>query len=361
MKQMNRFGFLAIGLSLCLLPLFGCGGGGGDVDPQPTPSPTPTPTPPPGGGSYRLKSLVPDALMSKNTQANAITADGTLQGGVSYTTTADPHALVWNSSPNVMVDMGPGEVRALEADVQIGFTGTEGQSSERATLWRGSEASRVELHPAGYSTSHAVGGDATIQVGRARTVDSVSHAMLWRGTAASAVDLHSAAYSLTRAYDGDTNTQVGTGRIGSVEHALLWRGTPGSLVDMGPGIAWAVSGDTQVGQGVSGGMTHALLWKGTEASKVDLHPAGFDQSYAFGVNGTRQVGYGSVTGGGLHAIVWSGTAASAVDLHPFTQSFLINGAPPTSSFASGIDNNGNIVGSVRGTNGRNYAVIWERI
>ncbi|MGC4047788.1 MAG: hypothetical protein QM758_28675 [Armatimonas sp.] len=360
MKLSRRWGILATGLSLISISLIGCGGGDGTIDPDPTPTPTPTPTPG-GGSSYRLKSLVPDALMTKNTKANAINADGTLQGGVSYTTTADPHALVWNSSPNVMVDMGPGEVRALEADVQIGFTGTESMPSERAVLWRGSEASRVELHPAGYSSSHAVGGDATIQVGRARTIAGDSHAMLWRGTAASAVDLHSAAYSLTRAYGGNATTQVGNGRLNSVEHALLWHGTPESLVDMGPGIAWAVSGDTQVGQGVvSGGMTHALLWKGTEASKVDLHPAGFQQSRAFGVAGNRQVGYAD-TASSTHAIVWSGTAASAVDLHQFTQSFLINGAPPAHSYASGIDNNGNVVGSVRGTNGLDYAVIWERI
>lgn len=336
-----------------LAALAGCGGGGGGGG-----------TPPPASVPYTLVALAPTSLAGISTIANAIGTTGTAQGGVRFTNTTDARALLWNGTSASLADLGPGEIKAIDATVQIGFTGSQFANAEQAALWTGTEASRVSLHPAsGYLTSIAEGGDATTQTGSARTLASVRHAMLWQGTAASFVDLHPAAYTLSRCYDGEGNVQVGTGRLANgQDRALLWQGSAASVVDLGPGVAWAIAGTTQVGQAVQtgSGRTHAMLWQGTEASRVDLHPQGFDDSRAFAVAGNRQAGYGSLPGGATHALVWEGTAASAIDLHSTTQTYLVDGAAPSSSFATGIDAAGNVVGWVRSQTGADYAVLWLR-
>src|ERR1043165_10001969 len=52
-------------------------------------------------------------------------------------------------------------------------------------------------------------------------------------------------------------------------------------------------------------------------SFVDLNPNGFDSSYAFGVSGGQQVGYGSgpPSGGQTHPLLLSGRAAPAAHLN----------------------------------------------
>lgn len=348
----HRLALLGTMLALSLM-LPGCGGGGGDGDQDQT-----------GTASYTMVPLHPDGIPSTNTIAWAIDPTGNQQGGVQFNTIADPRALIWAGTKESFVDLGPGEIRSVGGGVQVGYTGAQGLPSERAVLWIGTEASRVDLHPAGYTRSIAFGGDATIQVGRG-TIGGDRHAIFWRGTAASFVDLHPPGFTSSEGSDGAGDVQVGTGNRMSdgTARALIWNNTAGSVVDMGPGIASALSGDTQVGQGIVPGFTrtHALLWRGTEASRVDLHPAGFEDSRALGVAGGRQVGEGTTTGGSGHALVWEGTAASVIDLHPTTQSYLIDGAPPTSSSAQGIDAAGNVVGTVQSsTTGTRHAVLWMR-
>lgn len=343
----GTFGAILAAIAAC-----GGGGGGGGTPPaQPVP--------------YVMVALAPSSLAGISTIAKAVDTTGSTQGGVRFTNTNDARALVWSGTSASLVDLGPGEIEAIDGSVQIGFTGSQFSGSERAALWTGTEASRVSLHPAaGYTSSLAEGGDASIQTGSARTLADVRHAMLWQGTAASFVDLHPAAYTLSRCYDGEGNVQVGTGRLANgQDRALLWQGTAASVVDLGPGIAWAIAGNVQVGQAVdtASGRAHAILWQGTEASRVDLHPQGFDDSRAFGVAGGRQVGYGSLPSGSLHALVWEGTAGSVIDLHSTTQSYIVDGGgPPGSSFATGIDAAGNVVGWVRSTTGIDYAVLWVR-
>ena len=336
-----------------LAAIAGCGGGGGGGG-----------TTPPMTVPYTMVALAPTSLAGISTIANGIDTTGTAQGGVRFTNTNDARALLWNGTSASLVDLGPGEIKANDATVQIGFTGSQFANAEQAALWTGTEASRVSLHPAsGYTTSIAEGGDATTQTGSARTLTSVRHAMLWQGTAASFVDLHPAAYTLSRCYDGEGTLQVGTGRLPSGEdRALLWQGSAASVVDLGPGVAWAIAGTTQVGQATQTGTgrAHAILWQGTEASRVDLHPLGFDDSRAFGVAGNRQAGYGSLSSGAVHALVWEGTAASVIDLHSTTQAYIVDGGPPSSSFATGIDAAGNVVGWVRSLTGTDYAVLWLR-
>lgn len=344
--------FAALG-AVCALA--GCGGGGGGAGPAVTP-------PPP----FTLVALAPASLAGISTTANAIDATGAAQGGVRFTNTNDARALLWAGTSASLVDLGPGEIEVVDGGVQIGFLGSQFAGAEKAQLWTGTEASRVSLHPAGYLNSLAEGGDATTQTGRARTLAGDSHAMLWRGTAASFVDLHPANFSSSRCYDGDGNLQVGSGvRVSDgQQRALLWQDTAASVVDLGRGVAFGVAGNVQVGlfELLDAGIlrAHAALWRGTEASRVDLHPSGFVDSRAFAVSGNRQAGYGALADGNVHALVWEGTSGSAVDLHSTTQGYVVDGAPPRSSFAYGIDAAGNVVGAVRSQAGTDYAVLWLR-
>lgn len=84
--------------------------------------------------------------------------------------TNDARALVGNGTRASLTDLGPGEINAIDAGVQIGLTGSQFASAERAALWTGTEASRIRLHPVSYSTSLAEGGDPHTQTGAARTM-----------------------------------------------------------------------------------------------------------------------------------------------------------------------------------------------
>jgi hypothetical protein len=171
-------------------------------------------------------------------------------------------------------------------------------------------------------------------------------------------------------------------------HPILWTGNSISYVDLLPpgylgAYAMGISGGQQVGFGwqepqavaTSGtsasqpgavqpsALTHALLWSGTAASAVDLtpldplNPTGdplFDNSVAVAMAAGHEVGYGSGSRSDslLHALVWAGSPYNVVDLHLALPSGYV------SSWASGIDNAGNIVGTAVDANGRHVAVVW---
>lgn len=85
--------------------------------------------------------------------------------------------------------------------------------------------------------------------------------------------------------------------------------------------AFGVTATYQVGQGdiyhSLGHIQRALLWNGTSANPADLTPAGYTGSTARSAFANHQVGYAlepkSDSG---HAMLWNGDAASAIDLHP---------------------------------------------
>jgi hypothetical protein len=98
---------------------------------------------------------------------------------------------------------------------------------------------------------------------------------------------------------------------------------------------------------------HAILWSGSAASAVDLNPAGFIYSYATGIGGGKQVGYGTKSNYKCHALVWSGSAQQYVDLHNFLPSTFAQ------SYANGVDAAGNIVRYATDTSGVNHAILWQ--
>jgi hypothetical protein len=106
-------------------------------------------------------------------------------------------------------------------------------------------------------------------------------------------------------------------------HALLWTGSASSYVDLHPrnsgissSVAMGIGDGQQVGYVSGPGYAwHAALWSGTAESFVDLNPPVFTTSWAAGVSGGRQVGYGETATGDVgHALLWAGSANTYVDL-----------------------------------------------
>lgn len=284
--------------------------------------------------------------------------------------------------PYQAVDLHPAELTESWAcgvdgaqQVGCGCYGVASSSSVRAMLWHGTAASAVDLHPAGFTFSRINGIDGGQQVGwgnvyyvhggRKPYLVNYYHAVLWTGSAASAVDLHPAGFGQSWGSGVGGGQQVGyADRYYYVKkkggyyvyecHALLWTGTAASVVDLHPAgftssYASGVSGGQQVGWGIyPDGDDHALLWMGSAASAVDLHPVGFSQSWALGVGGGQQAGYGVATEGNNHALLWTRSAASALDLHP---------AGFTSSVANGA-NGLQQVGYGFYTDGTQHALVW---
>ena len=246
----------------------------------------------------------------------------------------------------------------------------------------------VDLNPAELTESWAcgVGGGQQVGYGCYGLASSYSvRAMLWTGSADSAVDLNPYGFTWSGVEDTDGVQQAGWGRVYymvggrrpylvNYVHAVLWTGSAASAVDLNPaGFAesWAygVGGGQQVGEGLihyytpkKGGsyvsQNHAVLWTGSAASVVDLHPAGFTSSLAYGVGEGQQVGYGSIQyntnkkGGSsvvqCHALLWTGSAASVVDLHP--AGFASSGALSVAG--------GQQVGYGTCTDGTQHALLW---
>lgn len=206
----------------------------------------------------------------------------------------------------------------------VGYSIPTGGEVTHASMWNGSAASWIDLHPAGFkSVAYATSGEH--QVGYIDYTDPSgptprpqTRASLWSGTAASWVNLHP-----FKSGNSAARGVFGSQQVGEVEgRASLWSGTASSWVDLHPKGSWigsvalGTSGTHQVGYvgvlspGPFGGLdTTASLWSGTAASWVSLHPAGATTSEARGIFGTQQVGVASI-GGVSHAGLWSGTAES---------------------------------------------------
>jgi hypothetical protein len=220
----------------------------------------------------------------------------------------------------------------------------------------GTAASWVDLSPPGAAQSFINGANDGQQAGTVN-IGGAIHASLWTGTAASRLDLHPAASPFdSQVYGVNGGYQVGYASLNGAIHASLWNGTAASWVDLYPlagawddSRAWAVGGGQQVGWvGYSFNVLHASLWSGTAASWVDLSPAGSDESAALGADGGQQAGYTISSLVGEHAALWSGTAASWVDLNP---------AGAVLSFAYGI-HHGQEVGAAI-VDGVERASLWS--
>jgi hypothetical protein len=299
---------------------------------------------------------------------------------------------------------------------QVGHTNLFMAGPSHALLWEGTAKSLVDLHPAGWDASYAMGTDGKRQVGwrERHTGQAGQFATMWSASSKGWVDLHNPTFFNSAALGIRGNEQVGAASVepsGQIHHAVLWRGTAKSIVDLNPvgsliSVANATDGKQQVGETRSPkqGSPRAALWTGTSESHVDLHPEGYVISELTDVAAGQQVGRAGSQSGAFHAGLWRGNSSSFVDLNPGkgfgSQAHATNGGTQVGEFApfvgfvhaaawtgtansmmdlhaslpevyrgsgefstaTGIDEFGNIVGwATHLPTGANHAVLWQPV
>jgi hypothetical protein len=141
---------------------------------------------------------------------------------------------------------------------------------------------------------------------------------------------------------------------------LLWKGSAGSVIDLHPAgynnsrvydAAWTGSGGVQVGSGSTGGPQRALLWRGSSESAVEMHLESYGSSIIRGTNGFQHAGSAAA-----HAAVWTGSDPQVFDLHT-----LLPPGQYQQSFATGIDEFGNVYGIAYFVPGIGEPIVWVRV
>jgi hypothetical protein len=205
----------------------------------------------------------------------------------------------------------------------------------RASIWSGSAASWVSIHPLGAASSFAAAatyGNRQVGFVKLASLEAADRASLWRGTATSWVDLHPAGATESRALADSGLWQAGWATFDGVQRAGRWRDSAASWVPLHAGRSSALGAYEywQVGWVASGSHIHASLWSGTADSRVNLHPHDATDSVAYAIVSWqeslsplgKQVGYVDSPGNPRRAVLWSGSAESMEDL-----SLLLPGGP----------------------------------
>ncbi|MBS1706896.1 MAG: hypothetical protein JST40_13605 [Armatimonadetes bacterium] len=311
-------------------------------------------------------------LSSAYNESYLVCADRGYQGGTVVATSSSPYnrASLWHGSAASRVDLNPSGytscgVHDIGSGTQVGFGYTSENGPVHAMLWAGSAASAVDLNPSNAPGSSAYCVDGSTQGGFYYLPSGEFHAVIWHGSAGSAIDLNPAGITQSLVNTAADGFQFGYGSgpvTSNYLHALMWRGTAKSATDLHPNgylmsEVQGASHGVQVGYALSGNQYRAMLWRGSKSSYVDLNPIGITSSFATDCSANLQVGYGygPATGNITHAFFWRGTAASAFDLHSLL--------PPqyVTSSAIGCDDQGNIVGRATDSTGSSHAVIWKPI
>ncbi|MGI8923965.1 MAG: hypothetical protein ACR2HJ_08010 [Fimbriimonadales bacterium] len=312
-----------------------------------------------GQAQYQVEVLHPDGVGPRSYGTGA--GGGQQVGHMNLFKVGASHALLWSGSQESFVDLHPAGwdgsyAVGVDGGKQIGYRERSfGQGrGQFATLWSGSATSWVDLHDDLYFETNGlgIGGDQQVGFGVTTGPQYAIRALLWRGTAETIVSLHPGGLEDSRAQDTDGKQQVGSATNPElhIEHAALWSGTAESFVDLHPAgygtsDALGVANGQQAGWASFDGNAHAGIWYGSAESFIDLNPGPNDQvgSRALATNGNVQVGVAAgPLIGGFHASLWRADPDTFVDLHTFLpERFQGKGAE---SEARGVDEFGNIVG-----------------
>ncbi len=229
----------------------------------------------PGGAWTSLHPATAEFSM-----ASAVSGSKQVGSAIDFDIDFAPRAYLWNGSP-AGTDLNPpgstaSEALGISADEKVGYATLGG--IEEASLWSGPSSTWTSLAPGVYSRafgvqSPTIAHPAGRQVGYVFT--DTFRASMWSGTPASIVDLHPAGpteFSWATAIDQDH--QVGWVTSGGSQHAALWKNTAASYVDLHaflPGtftdsVATAVyhtpTATIVVGSGSNAGIQQALTWTG---------------------------------------------------------------------------------------------------
>lgn len=214
-----------------------------------------------------------------NYGAQALATDGVQIVGFARALNGLYHALVWNAGTGAVADLGAGGNGAQSLSVahgqQAGFTTRS--SGPVATIWAGTSASQIILHPNNdAAASEILATNGLRQVGfcgfDVRVVDEGSHgnhttrinnAFVWDATAASARSIHPAGFLQSCATSINGSSIVGYAYDGyglgmvPTYHAILWNSSL-QPIDLNAFIP----------DGFTGAMAHSIDAEGTIAGTI---------------------------------------------------------------------------------------------
>jgi hypothetical protein len=115
--------------------------------------------------------------------------------------------------------------------------GATGNLESHALLWAGTRDSVVDLHPAGFTESTAIGvaGGTQVGYGYSDATANYYHALKWNGSAESAVDLHPPGWAASKIAATDGQQHAGwvyPASDLSRPHAALWTGNGAEIIDL---------------------------------------------------------------------------------------------------------------------------------
>jgi hypothetical protein len=263
--------------------------------------------------------------------------------------TITQNAVIWSGSADSFVTLSPyySAAVAIAGDQQVGFVSTSLTCSEcgptggnYAVLWRGTPESAVVLNPVGFSSAGVADTDGVQQVGSGSSnsqptypFDLRQRALVWSGTRESVVDLTPDGYRAASAVAVKNGTQVGRAVVIGEDFykAIVWHNTKESFRDLGYGVLYDTNGTTHVGSSAgANGLTHAFRWDGDSGAKFDLHtllPEGvFRYSFATGINENGDIsGWGQTPDYRSIGILWRRADAPNVAPTVFLNNPAFNG------------------------------------
>ncbi|WP_374087263.1 hypothetical protein [Methylomicrobium lacus] len=201
-----------------------------------------------------------------------------------------PHAVVWDAMTQAAIDLGDAgngaQAIGVGGGLQVGYVI---KGTANAALWSGSAKSLLVLHPKDAAASVAYGTDGVLQVGysgydiRVRSEapkgnkdKRFNFATVWSGTAASALVIHP--YPFTHSYAAAVNGPWIAGYAGddskrstpAYYHAIVWDSTNYQPTDLNTYLPAAFVGSQAFSVDAQGnvagvaltadGQRHAVVW-----------------------------------------------------------------------------------------------------